>query len=174
MPFQFYCPQGHLLEGQESQMGQQGQCPLCGAQFIFPMVGPTAAAPQFTPTIGPAFGPTVGPPAEQPTASVEAPVEQPQPEPEAPPEPREFRIRCPNGHELQTPSDMLGQQAMCPYCNTQFELRYEDSVEYEEEQIAARRRREEQINALWLKIAIRSAIGVALLLILGTIYVMFF
>ena len=36
MAFQFYCPQGHLLEAQESQVGAQGQCPLCGQPFVIP------------------------------------------------------------------------------------------------------------------------------------------
>ena len=44
MPFQFYCPQGHLLEGHESQMGQQSQCPLCGSMFLIPMLPQPAAA----------------------------------------------------------------------------------------------------------------------------------
>jgi hypothetical protein len=47
MTFQFLCPQGHLLEGEESQMGQQCDCPMCGMRFIIPTVGGAApAAPQ--------------------------------------------------------------------------------------------------------------------------------
>ena len=56
MPFQFYCPQGHLLEGHEAQMGQQGQCPMCGAMFMFPVLGgqPGAAMPGMQPVRCPA------------------------------------------------------------------------------------------------------------------------
>lgn len=38
MSFQFLCPQGHLLEGEESQMGQQCDCPMCGMRFIIPTI----------------------------------------------------------------------------------------------------------------------------------------
>lgn len=36
MNFQFYCPQGHLLEGDSSQAGSQITCPLCHILFIVP------------------------------------------------------------------------------------------------------------------------------------------
>jgi hypothetical protein len=78
-------------------------------------------------------------------------------------EARIVRIPCPKGHLLETPSDMFGQQALCPYCNTQFELLYENSVEYQEEQVLVKQRREEEINKLWLKWAIRAAILVGVM-----------
>jgi hypothetical protein len=36
MPFQFYCPQGHVLQSDESSVGQACQCPYCGAAFLVP------------------------------------------------------------------------------------------------------------------------------------------
>lgn len=43
MPFQFYCPQGHVLQGDESQVGQPCQCPYCGSSFLIPQTSmPTA------------------------------------------------------------------------------------------------------------------------------------
>jgi hypothetical protein len=36
MAFQFSCPQGHLLNGDESQIGQACQCPYCGSAFLVP------------------------------------------------------------------------------------------------------------------------------------------
>lgn len=36
MPFQFQCPNDHLLEGDESQAGQAINCPVCGLLFIIP------------------------------------------------------------------------------------------------------------------------------------------
>jgi hypothetical protein len=148
MPFQFYCPQGHLLEGHESMMGQQSQCPMCGTIFLVPVTTPqpAAAVHSFTPPI------------EQPPAAPPAAAEPPAPEPQAPPEPRVVRIPCPNGHELETPSDMFGQQALCPYCNVQFELRYEDSIEARDAETEARRLKEEQFNQALLKWSIRAAI----------------
>lgn len=179
MPFQFYCPQGHLLEGHESQMGQQSQCPFCGSLFMIPVLQVPAApapgmgfpgpmgAPGGFPGFGgptgvgglPGFPPGGGPVEAPPPEQLAAP-----PEPEPAPEPKIFRIACPQGHELQTPSDMLGQQALCPYCNAQFELKYENSVEYREEQEAAARRRVQELNKFWLTWAIRASIGVGLLL----------
>jgi len=38
MTFQFLCPQGHLLEGEEAQMGQPCDCPMCGMRFIIPTI----------------------------------------------------------------------------------------------------------------------------------------
>ena len=46
MPFQFQCPQGHLLEGDKSQAGQQCHCPTCGMLFIIPQ--PIGAPVQIT------------------------------------------------------------------------------------------------------------------------------
>jgi len=168
MPFQFYCPQGHLLEGHESQMGQQSQCPLCGSVFLIPMLpqsAPQAATMNPLHDLEPAPPPPPPPPA---AAAPPPPQEAPPPEPpkvEEPPEPRVFRIACPKGHILETPSDMMGQQALCPYCNTQFELRVEDSVEYQEEQAAAKLRREEEINKLWVKWSIRAVIFVVVMFV---------
>ncbi len=36
MSFQFCCPQGHVLQGELSQVGQLFQCPMCGANFLIP------------------------------------------------------------------------------------------------------------------------------------------
>jgi len=58
MPFQFMCPQGHLLEAEESQAGQSCGCPICGAAFIIPspppgaMVQPVIPAPTQSPAYG--------------------------------------------------------------------------------------------------------------------------
>lgn len=151
MPFQFYCPQGHLLEGHESQMGQQSQCPLCGVLFLIPVVQTAAVAamyPQVEVFETPAEPPPqiqTGPPQPAPPAEQPSPPQQ---------EPRLLHIPCPQGHELETPEDMLGQDVLCPLCQSQFYLRQEDSVEYQRERAEARRRREEQFNRAVLKWAI--------------------
>jgi hypothetical protein len=165
MPFQFYCPQGHLLEGHESQMGQQSQCPLCGAVFLIPQV-PQPQAAEAAPPPPPAPPPE---PAPAPPPAASAPPPSP---PAAAPEPRIVRIPCPKGHLLETPSDMFGQQALCPYCNTQFELLYESSLEYQEDQVAAKQRREEEINQLWVRWTIRAAIFVAVMFLGMFLYAM--
>lgn len=290
MPFQFYCPQGHLLEGHESQMGQQSQCPMCGSVFMMPFMpgaapggavpgpvapggwppynqpapgypqqapgyGPAAPAygqqqvayappgtaygqPQMPPGYGanypggqmppnaypgqaagyagglpgqmPGFGqpqqeafPFAGPggtaasPADagmqhpgggfphiqtepqSESAAAAAPArEAPAPPPEAPKQPapaekqdpQNVRIPCPQGHELQTPMDMVGQEVLCPICGTQFHLRYEDSIEYKEEQAELRRRRAENLNQAALKWSIGSAVAIVLAIISMIVY----
>lgn len=270
MPFQFYCPQGHLLEGDESQVGQQSQCPLCGSVFLIPMIPPAAMPPagpmpgapmpqggwpgygQPAPGYGqpaagygqpmpgygqpmppgypvyqnayPGYPPGYGSPGQMPPGAPapgypQAPAEQPfgafspgmpgafpgaaatapasepaaempvirtepqEPsaaataasEPAAPPEeekkePRIVRIPCPQGHELQTPEDMLKQEVLCPICGTQFHLRYEDSIEFKEEQADLRRRKAEQLNQAALKWSIIAAAVIVLSIITMIIY----
>ena len=265
MAFQFYCPHGHLLEGHESQMGQQSQCPMCGAVFMIPVVqggaAPAGWPPGYAPPPGygqppagygqpgigqpgyappgypqpgyaqpPGYGqPPAGvpyqgyppqgsgyppgqppgwapgyaqPPAEPgfpgvatgnefpginaagggfpgitteaaaqaaaPQLQTGAPGETAAPAEEAKPaepekkEPRIVRIPCPQGHELQTPMDMVNQDVLCPICNTQFHLRYEDSIEFKEEQAELRRRKAEQLNQAALKWSIIAAVVVVL------------
>ncbi len=92
MPFQFHCPNGHLLEAEPFQAGQQCVCPMCGQLFLIPSPVGAAAAPvaeqppaAFSPgygqpgpfpgaATGPNFGPNFGP---GPGA-----VPEPQPEPQ--------------------------------------------------------------------------------------------
>jgi rubredoxin len=172
MPFQFLCPQGHLLQGDESQMGMQTQCPLCGLVFIIPQVAPQAApqypqpqqqypqqqypqqpaggyqapAPQapahFAPQEAyqspapqyPSFHEPDAPHAAEPAASAPN-LGDDLPDVESPEDdlPLAFlHIPCPNGHELETPVEMLGEEVLCPHCGAQFLLREEDSVEHQE------------------------------------------
>lgn len=155
MAFQFMCPRGHLLEGDESQAGQQCRCPQCGMVFIIPTPAPAAAAVQDAslPEESPGFPGFGGGGA---TA-----------EPE---EPRLLHIPCPNGHELETPEDMLGQDVLCPHCSVQFKLRERDSIEF-------RRKREAELERIhrrqaknWMNWAI--ALGVIVVLgVLGMIIV---
>ncbi len=215
--FQFYCPQGHLLEAEPSQSGQQCACPTCGAAFVIPSPAPTQSGPvsetamaaQYDPAgsseiaaedapsmnvpqqnfppqgYGPSetfphvaggdgaaqfpsvtMGPSVGPPGGQ-NAGTGAEVPDFSASPKDDPN-RVIRIICPEGHELQTPMDMVGTDAMCPHCSTQFRLRYEDSLEYKEEREQQRLRREEAFGQGALKWAIVAAV----LVILGLVGLM--
>lgn len=182
MPFQFYCPQKHLLEAAESHVGQQSQCPICGTAFVIP--APPAAvtvAPPIPPPTPARSSPP--PPAQSPTSSNvfrDSPAaEFPAPAAEldpvaamrlflegsaspalAPQEPQEELVHlfCPNGHELETPTEMLGQDALCPHCQAQFRLRMRDTTEYKEEQL----RKEREFNRRALRWAITTAVVVAL------------
>ncbi len=261
MAFQFLCPQGHLLQGDESQAGQRCQCPYCGTEFLIPapLSGPPAdtsqymagqmpaqqpaatppyqappqqpeqqppeqPAPQFmqqppgyqppgyqppeqsfVPPVEQSPFPQVGPQAETPPATFEqftphpgfAGAEPPIPPVEGPgqqefpsfsagpgfaadggftaPEEAEpsfapvtaeaqpmLHIVCPNGHVLETPREMVGQDALCPFCQVQFNLRFEDSQEYRHEQEIERQRREQAVANAWLKWSIVAAVVVVL------------
>lgn len=74
-------------------------------------------------------------------------------------------IPCPNGHELETPFDMLGQEVLCPHCGAQFRLRNEDSREYHEKLD----KRERERGKFWFNWAITAAvlIGGGLLVLLA-------
>ena len=58
--FQFCCPQGHVLQGELSQVGQLVQCPMCGSSFLIPP--PTMDPPEAGPAAQGGFfqGPGLG------------------------------------------------------------------------------------------------------------------
>lgn len=69
---------------------------------------------------------------------------------------------------------MIGQQAVCPTCNTVFELRLEDSREYRREQEALRQQKEIESAEQWLKRAIWAAVFIgASLLGMAVLYAAF-
>jgi uncharacterized membrane protein YvbJ len=67
---------------------------------------------------------------------------------------------------LETPEEMLGQEVMCPHCNTQFQLRESDSVEYKRKRDIERERRERKVGNAWFNWAIVCAV----LVIIGLIF----
>jgi hypothetical protein len=62
--------------------------------------------------------------------------------------------------------DMVGQEVLCPICGTQFHLRYEDSIEYKEEQAERRRQRAENLNQTALKWSIGTAVAIVLAILI--------
>ncbi len=80
-------------------------------------------------------------------------------------DPRIWHIPCPKGHILETPHDMLDQDVLCPYCETQFTLRKFQSVEETQKRERERAIRDERTGRLWLN----WAIGIAAVVILGVI-----
>ena len=158
MAFEFLCPQGHLLEGDESQVGSECACPTCGCHFQVP--APLPPEPINVVSLDPA----------------------PAPVPDVRPESFELKpaadldivhIPCPSGHELETPREMLGQEALCPYCNKQFRLRLEKSLEYTRDQAEEQRREDLKLGRRWLKIAIvlttLVVVGLVVLLVLSVV-----
>ena len=187
MPFQFRCPQGHLLEGENEDVGQVVNCPICGVALTIP------GAP-YTPTATP-IQPPVPPDPQVPATNVTGtapPVIEPEPEnfPDVTADGSreeaenafavdtdnsqsasaeqdntqaeqddndtpdfesgnanqdELRIPCPNGHILHATRDMLDEEAICPFCEEQFELKERNSLEaIEKREMLSEKRQEKQ------------------------------
>lgn len=183
MRFQFLCPNGHLLEAEIAHAGLSCQCPHCGVLFVIPPTTETARAPadevvsenmheevgipriEVLPQFDPSESaddeamPEVFEGGPRNTLSVDGPAE-----------PAVVHVLCPGGHELKTPIEMLGSEALCPLCQARFQLRYEDSRECREERARAQARREERLGRLWLTWAIVAAavvLGGMILMILA-------
>jgi hypothetical protein len=151
MSFQFLCPHGHLLEVEESHAGMQTECPECGIAMVIPPPVPQPLAPTNPDSSKHATGPVVvdtNTPAA-PSLNVKVPV---------------VHIPCPNGHELESPIDMLGMDVLCPHCAAQFRLRNEDSREYHDLQ----QKRERDRARFWFTWSVAAAVvvifGLAILL----------
>ncbi len=181
MAFQFMCPYGHLLQAEESQAGQQCQCPECGVMMLIPSPdgsdtpldgapGGVSAEAESSPqqnsdafptfSTAPDFAAIGGV-----TPAGEAPVEAELPAQS----PKLLHIPCPRGHVLETPEEMVGQDALCPFCNLQFRLRFDDSLEHRREKEEEEARRQQRAAKAWLNWSIAAAVvvlfGVILLFI---------
>lgn len=188
MAFQFLCPEGHLLQGEEEHMGMQCQCPQCGVEFIIPTIEGSPSgyeletpAPVDRPMLD---GPTLDLAPLESDEPVNAGLDVPDDAGYSQPSSASLgnldvaeldeseldeamsesmlHIPCPNGHQLDVPHDMLDQMAMCPHCGAQFRLTREKSIEYIHEQELIDRRR----GDFWFKLAIVAGSVVAIMLIL--------
>ncbi len=170
MAFQFMCPHEHLLQAEESQAGQECQCPECGVLMLIPSpggmeppaepsppsdgVGSAAGWPE---PAGDAFPSLRGAPdfaalggrtpsgAEEAAAGLTTQA------------PKVLHIPCPSGHVLETPEEMIGQEALCPFCNAQFRLRYDASLEHRRERELEEERRQARTARAWLHWSIAAA-----------------
>ena len=185
MAFQFLCPQGHVLQGDESQAGQRCKCPYCSSEFLVPQ--PAGNPPPDAAEAGTWEGSSApagfeNPVYEEPAAGEQSPEgafpgirtgAQPAVSGDvvsqfgapAAQERSLLHVPCPEGHILETPREMLGQDAMCPFCQRQFRLRFEDSREYRQERDERRERREQKLGKAWLNWSIAAAVVVVLGLI---------
>ena len=66
---------------------------------------------------------------------------------------------------MPTPQSMLGQDAMCPYCNEVITLHEEDTVEFQRQRDEYLRQKEERLGRQAMNWAIGAAVVVGLLLI---------
>ncbi len=172
MSFQFTCPAGHVLQAERQHAGQQSQCPICGRLMVIPPCPPPDSGVAERPAAASAGawppegqGGTQGPPPSFVAKEVAVSF------PAVPPNvgqaivagPQIYHIPCPNGHELETPADMLGQYVMCPECQAQFQLAERDSREYQRRQQIEQEARETRLERFWLN----WAIALVLLVVLG-------
>ena len=180
MTFQFTCPQGHLLQAEPEHVGQQSQCPACGTMMLIP-APPPEALPLAKPVTddGSAPFPNVtrqglASSAESSPPKIDTGAPQINTDMEGPravdAQPEFFHISCPNGHELETPRDMLEQFAMCPTCNAQFQLLERESVEYKRRKAVEEEARAANLERNWLNWAI--ALVILVLLGLGSLMLM--
>lgn len=68
--------------------------------------------------------------------------------------PRLVHIDCPQGHELITPMDTMGQEVLCPHCGEQFHLRYEKTREYKAKHFWKEEARQQKLGQKWLMWAV--------------------
>ncbi len=81
------------------------------------------------------------------------------------PLPDPLHIPCPNGHPLETPHDMLGQHVMCPFCQAQFMLHLESSLEFRRRREAEQDIADARSGQIWM----RWAIGFAVVILGGLV-----
>lgn len=166
MPFQFYCPNGHLLQANENQIGQSCVCPHCQIEIIIPAPTGYTPAPSSAPPTPPG-APTSQPPVSSftglnsqnnngnppPTSDfnvhrkkrnfdfgasqaaaqeAENAAQKPAQKMDIgdPDEDERLHCLCPTGHPLDIDRNMIGQKAMCPYCQKTFVITLERTVEY--------------------------------------------
>jgi hypothetical protein len=169
MPFQFLCPQGHLLQAELSQVGRQCRCPFCQTVCLVPW--PYNPAP---PPLPPAMEKETGSILRDFPGGGQGPVglfRLKTPQPFSDPLVYQLplvHIPCPAGHVLETPCEMLSQKAICPFCHAQFDLELENSLEYKK-QIAEQEDHRQQLHGrIWLYGAIAAAALFLMLLFLLT------
>jgi hypothetical protein len=109
-----------------------------------PLPTPTLAAPIPLPVTG---GQDFFQPA--PVPAEEAPVPQARP--------KVLHIRCPSGHLVKARSDLLGKAGRCPACKKTFELRYEDSIEFQRRTEKILQREEIKTGKAWMAWAFLAA-----------------
>ncbi|MBC8877108.1 MAG: hypothetical protein H8E44_47375 [Planctomycetes bacterium] len=174
MAFQFQCPQcANVLQAEESQAGEQSQCPLCQTLFIIPApIAPAPASPFPGPAAAAPAAPA-GPQAPFPGVVDTSPTAPGGPQAPFPgvggtggggggapaafemKEPELLHIPCPECKEtLETPVEMLDQDVMCPHCEAQFRLRRRDSVEFKRKKEQLEKIKEHKVGKAWFNWAI--------------------
>jgi hypothetical protein len=86
--------------------------------------------------------------------------------------PQMLHIPCPNGHELETPPEMLGEEVICPHCGKQFTLREKDSLEFKRKKREQQEKQDIRSGKNWLTwsviIAVAVLLGLIVMIAVGT------
>jgi hypothetical protein len=135
-------------------------CPTCDSRFLVPQPDPAASASESADIGERAVAPPPKPGQPFPSINTGGGATAPSELSESPQQ--VIHIACPQGHELETPREMIGEEVICPYCDTQFRVRFEDSIEYRREKEEQRERRELQVGRTWMFWAIAIAVAVIL------------
>lgn len=204
MPFQFYCPNGHLLQANEDQIGQSCVCPHCQVEIIIPApagyVPPTPASPPNAPASQPPVSTFTGfnpqnnsvnsPPsnalnfqkkkkkfdfgaAQAAAQESENASQKPAQKMNIGDPDKDSRLHslCPMGHSLEINRDMIGQKAMCPYCQKTFVITLERTVEYINKKMRTEELEDKKMAKFWFQWAIvaivLAVIFIVVMIILG-------
>lgn len=159
MSFEFYCPNGHLLEGDDEQLGTQGRCPICNVMFTFPTTTLVARR-------------------EKLRHDAKVRVDEGKAEaaePELPPEPivperRVIQVLCPKGHVLDTPEELLGSEVKCLRCKTRFVPTTERSVAYLRNKHRYETQKGEEQGRFWMGAAVLAVTAVVTAFVVAAVY----
>lgn len=169
MVFEFKCPQGHILEGDEEDAGLEVECPDCSTTFVIP--APDAEEQEADNFNlgggggGSRFDFIEGPDENKSNAIPDFSQQQSSFNPLDDNGDRIVTIPCPTGHLLQVEYEMMGEEVDCPDCGEPFELRYSDSLEYQQEGEFRQAAIEHQEGQKWLMWSVVATVGVMALLI---------
>lgn len=159
MSFEFYCPNGHLLEGDDEQLGTQGRCPICGMLFRFPTTTLVARREKLRHDAA----------ARGDGAKSEAA------EPELPPEPivperRVIQVLCPKDHVLDMPEELLGTEVKCLKCKTRFVPTNERTVAYLRTKHRYETQKGEAQGRFWMGAAVLGVTAVVTAFVVAAVY----
>ena len=164
MSFEFYCPNGHLLEGDDEQLGTQGRCPICGTLFRFPTTTLVARREKLRHDAKSAADV-----AGADRAAAESAAAELAPEPVVP-ERRVIQVLCPRGHVLNILEELLGSEAVCLKCKTRFVPTTERSVAYLRTKHRYETQKGEAQGRFWMGAAVLAVTAVVTAFVVAAVY----
>ncbi len=197
MAFQFFCPNRHLLQANEDQVGQICRCPMCQTEFLIPSPTgqplpsqqPIPVQPQPSATNSPASTASsgnepfsfnksakskdgfqfLGQQEASPAEPVGVDVNEANAAESNGASKAGFKLTdvdndpilhsvCPNGHILEIEREMIGETALCPYCQTPYKISLERTVEFLEKKKRQAELEDNKLAKFWSQWAIVAAV----------------